>query len=87
MEDLVDLPPAQKLFEEQRNLVTPRRTSFFRARDSILDAPEFRSALVSPNTLKDNLPGQKVDKLETVEEEDKASSMRSSTNSMNHAQK
>lgn len=69
MEELVDMPPARKLLDHQKQLVTPRRTSFFRTRDSILDSSEFKTALISPHTLKSYLPGQAMTtKLELVEE-------------------
>uniref|UniRef100_A0A914GYD2 Kinesin motor domain-containing protein n=1 Tax=Globodera rostochiensis TaxID=31243 RepID=A0A914GYD2_GLORO len=71
MEDLVELPPSQELVRSQLQLCTPRRASFYRARDSILDSSDFFNTLVSPNTLKQNLQMtnlDEVDKLETIGE-------------------
>lgn len=72
------MPSAAELFREQRELVTPRRTSYFQGgRDSILDSSEFGAALVSPATLKSNLPSQKMDAQaeSTIEEEKTTASL------------
>ncbi|KAL3119651.1 hypothetical protein niasHT_006737 [Heterodera trifolii] len=70
-EELVELPPAQELIQSQQQLCTPRRTSFYRTRDSILDSSDFLTSLLSPNTLKENMNSTKMDeagKLETIGE-------------------
>lgn len=78
----MDMPPAQKIFDEQRMMITPRRTSNYRARDSLLDSSDYGSGLISPNTLRSNLPGQMMDlKLEPVSEEKGTGSMMSGSGS------
>ncbi|KAL7079708.1 hypothetical protein ACQ4LE_001321 [Meloidogyne hapla] len=76
-EQLVDIPPTKKLFEEQKGLITPKKEKHYKRRDSFLDS-SFVSTLVSPDTLKGNLQGTnimisttKMGRLEPVEEEKK----------------
>ena len=76
MEQLVDMPPTKKLYEEQKGLITPKKEKHFKRRDSFLDS-SFISTLVSPESLKCNLQGTSMNsitrraRLESVEEEKK----------------
>jgi hypothetical protein len=76
MEHLVDLPPANQLYEEQKGLITPKKEKNFKRRDSLLDS-SFISTLVSPESLKRNFEAADIiesarrGRLETVEEEKK----------------
>ena len=75
-EVLVNIPPAKKLFEEQKGFITPKKDVNYKRRDSFLDS-SFVSSLVSPDTLKCNLQGTnmvsttKTGRLEPVDEEKK----------------
>ena len=76
IEDLVNIPTAKKLFEEQKGLITPKKDVNYKRRDSFLDS-SFVSSLVSPDTLKCNLQATnmtsttKTGRLEPVDEEKK----------------
>lgn len=64
IKDLVDLPPVNELIYQQELSNTPRRSSLFKARDSIIDS-DFRRFILSPTTLKTKMNAKH---LETVEE-------------------
>nr|CAD2169206.1 unnamed protein product [Meloidogyne enterolobii] len=76
IEDLVNIPTAKKLFEEQKGLITPKKDVNYKRRDSFLDS-SFVSSLVSPDTLRCNLQATnmtsttKTGRLEPVDEEKK----------------
>ncbi|CAK5080328.1 unnamed protein product [Meloidogyne enterolobii] len=75
-EVLINLPEAEKLFEEQKGFITPKKNVNYKRRDSFLDS-SFVSSLVSPDTLKCNLQATtmvsttKTGRLEPVDEEKK----------------
>uniref|UniRef100_A0A914LC50 Kinesin-like protein n=1 Tax=Meloidogyne incognita TaxID=6306 RepID=A0A914LC50_MELIC len=75
-EVLLNIPPAEKLFEEQKGFITPKKDVNYKRRDSFLDS-SFVSSLVSPDTLKCNLQSTnmvsstKTGRLEPVDEEKK----------------
>jgi hypothetical protein len=81
MEELVDMPPTQQIFDEQCLMVTPRRTSCFRARDSILDSAEFNAGMLSPDTLHSRLQSNQESQLDSVDEEEERAKKGSFSNS------
>lgn len=64
VKQIVDLPPPAELLQQQEQLATPRRSSFYKARDSLLDS-DFRRMLLSPNALKTVIANKHLD---TVDE-------------------
>lgn len=64
IKDLIDLPPAPELLRQQELSNTPRRSSIFNTRDSILDS-DFRRLILSPTSLKTQM---NTKHLETVDE-------------------
>lgn len=54
MEELVEVPKPEELVAQA--VFTPRRTSYFRTRESILEG-DLQAATLSPNSLKSALKG------------------------------